>query len=132
MSDRVFHNDSWEDTFTPEEWKEYGRKFSYAFREMSEIAHSTAKAKGWWDLPRSAGDCIALMHSELSEALEGLRDNSWDKHLPQFDSVTVELADLIIRVMDFAQKFGYSVGEALVKKMEFNQTREYRHGGKKL
>lgn len=71
------------------------------------------------------------MHSELSEALEGLRHNNpADEHLPDFTSVEVELADCIIRIMDFAALKGYRVGEAVIAKHLYNCTRPRMHGGK--
>ena len=38
-------------------------------RELQRDAHAIAKDRGWWDQERTFGDCIALVHSELSEAL---------------------------------------------------------------
>src|SRR5690606_34482374 len=68
------------------------------------ICHGLALRAGWWTDPvtgepkdRNDGECIALMHSELSEALEGIRKNSNDDHLPHRKSVEVELADTLIR-----------------------------------
>ena len=86
-------------------------------------------AQGFWQKPLEVGTRIALMHSELSEALEADRKgNPPDKHLPEFDSITVELADTIIRILDFAGGYDLPIGEALVKKLEFNKTRPHKHG----
>ena len=41
---------------------------------QKEATIAIAKDHGWWDEPRTFGDCIALVHSELSEALEANRD----------------------------------------------------------
>lgn len=76
---------------------------------------------------------IALMHSELSEALEGLRHgNPPDSHIPEFTSVEAEFADTIIRMMDYAEAKGLRLAEALVAKRMFNMGRERMHGGKKF
>lgn len=89
--------------------------------------------KGFWNKTVEDGTRIALMHSELSEALEALRHgNPPDQHLSELDSVSVELADVIIRIMDFAQGKGYNVVESVIAKMRYNTTREYMHGGKKF
>ena len=94
-------------------------------------AHQTAIEHGWWDAERLPLECIALMHCELSEAVEAIRDgNPPDKHLPQHDAVTDELADCIIRIFDFAAANGLDLAAALIDKMEYNRGREYRHGGK--
>ena len=104
--------------------------FIRSFNTMSADVHQTALDHGWWDDDRNDGEAIALMHSELSEALEGLRKDAKDDHLWQRPSVEVELADCIIRIMDIAYKRGWNVAEALVEKAEYNKTRPYRHGGK--
>jgi NTP pyrophosphatase (non-canonical NTP hydrolase) len=118
--------------------------------EITSIIHATAIAKGWWDdteeFPlRSDGDCIALMHSELSEALEELR-NGHDPdeiyfneiqgrhgivtHKPE--GVPIELADVIIRICDYAGRHGIDLDKAIEMKMNYNATRPARHGGKRL
>lgn len=65
---------------------------------------------GWHDNPRSFNTFVCLFHSELSEAMEGLRKNLMDDHLPEYPMVAVELADFVIRVLDW---FG-SVDDATV------------------
>lgn len=85
---------------------------------------------GWWTDPDTCGmkdrnqaELICLMHSELSEAMEAVRKNLMDDKLPEYDGVTVELADCIIRIMDFAGAYNLDIGSALVKKLEFNRDR---------
>ena len=109
------------------------QKWLDAWRAMSTAVHETAVSKGWWDEPRSDGECIALMHSELSEALEACRENnpSSDK-LPAFSWAEEEFADVIIRLMDFAMAKKFRLAEAVIAKAQFNKGRPYRHGGKKF
>jgi NTP pyrophosphatase (non-canonical NTP hydrolase) len=71
---------------------------------------------------------IALMHSELSEMLEGVRKPKTDEHCPQFTSEEVELADVCIRIFDYAGGFQLRLESAINAKMEFNRGRPHKHG----
>ena len=109
------------------------REFESRFNDAAREVHRTAVDKGWWEKPRNDGEIIALMHSELSEALEALRHgNPPDNHIPEFSGVEAEMADVIIRIMDFGEARGYMIAEAVSAKIKYNRTREYKHGGKKF
>jgi len=107
----------------------YAREFVELWDILAKAAHATAIEKGWWDKNRSDGECIALMHSELSEALESQRHGSPpDEHIPEFTGEEVELGDAVIRIMDFGQSKGLRIAEAILAKMAFNKTRPHKHG----
>jgi len=90
------------------------------------LCHSRSVHAGWWDgpAPRNPGEMIALIHSEISEALEGIRKDSFDDHLPDRKMVEVELADTLIRIFDMAGGLNLDVAGALIEKLEYNRTRE--------
>ena len=103
---------------------------------LANICHQQAFDAGWWDEYNSAppeyrkyilATHIALQHSELSEALEGLRKGKPDDHLPERDAYEVELADLLIRVLDtcgkLAHERGYDIGRAMAEKLVYNAQR---------
>jgi NTP pyrophosphatase (non-canonical NTP hydrolase) len=104
-------------------------QFVSAFNNLQDVIHGTAVAKGFWDKPRNDGEAVMLMVTELAEAVEAMRHgNPPDDKIPQFSGVEAELADCIIRAMDFAAGRKLRLAEAIVAKMEFNATRERLHG----
>jgi hypothetical protein len=116
----------------------YAQCFMESLNMLMDHCHNQAKAMGWHDTPREDGTMIALIHSELSEALEGLRKGRSDEHLPHRLNAEVELADAIIRIMDFAGLKGYDIGGAVIEKLEYNRHRadhkpenRAKDGGKK-
>ena len=108
-------------------------------RELQERAHKTAIEHGWWTGERNVGELIALMHSELSEALEEWREygyvsarRAWEAGAePKPVGLGAELADCVIRIADFCKHYNLDLAALLEMKMEYNETRPYRHGGKR-
>lgn len=99
-------------------------------------AYSNAKAHGFHDGPNPIPQCLCLMHSELSEALEEWRDFPDDLATVRYSPLGkpigfgIELADLLIRVFDTCQEEGIDIEECLKIKHAYNVTRPHRHGGK--
>jgi NTP pyrophosphatase (non-canonical NTP hydrolase) len=109
----------------------------------TEVCYGAAKAAGWhrnepYD-ERDKAVQLCLIHSEISEALEGVRKDKMDDHLPHRKAEEVELADALIRIFDFAGAHGLDLGGAFVEKLAYNQRRaDHRpearaaEGGKKF
>lgn len=102
-------------------------------QETINECYATAKEKGWWDGEQNIPEKIALMHSELSEALEEWRAG---KGLGYYiengkpEGTTIELVDVLVRIFDFAGHYGLDLEEGLRLKMAYNKTRPYKHGNK--
>jgi len=111
--------------------------------EYANLCHE-ANAK-WWQnietgerIERNKGELLCLIHSEISEAMEGERKGLMDDKLPHRKMAEVELVDAMIRIFDYAGAFGYDLQGAFEEKMAFNAQREdHKHeargiaGGKK-
>lgn len=100
-------------------------------RAAQALAHKTATDAGWYTDPetgkpteRNFGEVVALMHSELSEALEAHRKSLPDAHMPQRNGIEVEFADCIIRILDTAAALDLDIAGALIDKNRFNRDRE--------
>lgn len=111
---------------------------------LAETCHKNAVEAGWWSNPSLdakriimqplgsgekflAGALIAqklcLIHSEISEAMEGARKNLMDDKLTHRTMLEVELADAAIRIFDLAGALNLDIAAAIIEKLEFNKTR---------
>lgn len=119
-----------------------------SIKEIQSIVHENAKAKGWHNEPRSALEIHCLIHSEISEATESYRNKepiAWsqdlkngavyfpenagfDKYKPEGEAI--ELADAVIRIMDYFELKGWDLGQMIELKHNYNTKRPYRHGNK--
>lgn len=92
-------------------------------KKLQEEIHKIAKDKGWWESDRNKAELLMLVVSELGEALEALRKDDWDNYKE-------ELADAVIRILDLCEAQGIDLEIEMIKKIEINKNRPYKHGKK--
>lgn len=115
-----------------------------ALKDITRIQHGVSYEAGWWEGvdhldPNVKAAKMCLMHSEISEAMEGMRKDLMDDKLPHRKMEEVELVDVLLRIFDYAGRYDLDLGGALVEKMRFNITRpdhkkvnRDKEGGKKI
>jgi NTP pyrophosphatase (non-canonical NTP hydrolase) len=121
-----------------------------SLNELRDRVHALAVAKGWYEGrdvtdPNVLGSMLALVHSEVSEALEDVRNGDmkmrvegggdWypaDVGRNKPVGLPSELANVIIRVLDMCGAMGIDIEQAVNVKHAYNETRSHRHGGKAL
>lgn len=109
---------------------------------LQDECHMASWTAGWWHDLKSGTDyseeCrngkrfgkalvaekLALIHSEVSEAMEGHRKGLMDDKLPHRPAIEVELADAVIRIADLCGALQLDLGGAIAEKMQFNASRE--------
>jgi NTP pyrophosphatase (non-canonical NTP hydrolase) len=120
---------------------------STTINELAEHLHGIARSKGFYDVDdavlREVVDydtrqqikialeqaSFARMHSELSEAVEAIRHgNPMSEKIIGYTHVEEEIADAIIRLLDYSAAQKFDIGGAIVAKSEYNEGREYLHG----
>lgn len=113
---------------------------------LVDICYNASYAGGWHTdrftgklLDRNRAEMLCLIHSEISEAMEGERKGLMDDHLPNRPMAEVELADAVIRIGDYCGRWGYDLGGAIEEKLAYNATRadhkpenRAQEGGKKF
>lgn len=99
---------------------------SKTLNDYRDESHQSSVDAGWWNdfNNHTIAAKLCLVHSEVSEAMEGVRKGKQDDHLPHRSMVEVELADALIRIFDIAGKLDLDLEGAYNEKRDYNAKRE--------
>jgi dCMP deaminase len=109
----------------------------HSLNELADTFWNAAVEKGWRNPPPGYGEMLINLVGEVSELWESYRRDTLHKECDKYDQGCLltqeeeEVADIIIRALDFAKERNIDLAKAVKRKHEFNQTREHRHGGKR-
>ena len=121
-------------------------KMIYSINMLRDKCFQNALDAGWHTnletgelIERNKAEMLMLIVSEVAEAMEGVSKDLKDDHLPERSMEEVELADTVIRIMDYAGRWGLDIGGAIMEKLEYNKNRtdhkienRVKNGGKKF
>ena len=103
--------------------------FEKEWNKIAKKVYMNAVNHGFWKETPNDGERMALIHAEISEALEALREgNPSSSKIIEFSNLEEELADAVIRIMDYAFGKDLDIAGAILAKIEYNKNREYMHG----
>jgi hypothetical protein len=115
----------------------------WTIREIIAEAGRNSRQKGWHDLsiPTSLAEQTALLHTEVAEVTEEYRHNHEPTEtyfvedangFPKPCGIPTELADVIIKTCEIADRYGVDLVPAIGGKLAYNALRPRRHGGKRI
>lgn len=103
--------------------------FEKEWNRIAKKVYTNAVNHGFWKETPNDGERMALIHAEISEALEALREgNPSSSKIIEYSNLEEELADAVIRIMDYAFGKDLDIAGAILAKIEYNKNREYMHG----
>lgn len=98
--------------------------YAQVINDVVSLCAGIAKESGWDEKQREMGTKLCLVHSEVSEAMEGYRKDLMDDHLPHRKMFEVELGDAVIRIGHISGEQNLDLGYSIVEKLEYNTKRE--------
>lgn len=118
-----------------DEPRSFGEVVALCHSELSEALEEYRAGKPALYYPcKLGGVCVDDMPYDDVECLErtpGMQETCLRKESKP-EGIAVEMADCMIRILDWCGKEGIDIDAIMKLKMEYNRTRAYKHGGKRL